>query len=178
MGIKAVIFDLDGVICSTDEIHYKAWRAIADEEGIPFSRKDNERLRGVSRMASLQSGPPTSIPGPGRPSTTSGSMGSKRRSGAPARTRKGFSEGWGSPMSSTSSSTGTTSGRASRILRCSRLPRTAWGSPMGNAWSSRTPSQASKAPAPPDASPSPSRTRGSALSRTTRERTPETSSPF
>ena len=54
MGIKAVIFDLDGVICSTDEIHYKAWRAIADEEGIPFSRKDNERLRGVSRMASLE----------------------------------------------------------------------------------------------------------------------------
>lgn len=54
MGIKAVIFDLDGVICSTDEIHYKAWRAIADKEGIPFSRKDNERLRGVSRMASLE----------------------------------------------------------------------------------------------------------------------------
>ncbi len=51
--IKAVIFDLDGVIVSTDECHYKAWKAIADEEGIYFDRKINDRLRGVSRMASL-----------------------------------------------------------------------------------------------------------------------------
>lgn len=51
--IKAVIFDLDGVIVSTDEFHYLAWKELADKEGIPFSREDNERLRGVSRMESL-----------------------------------------------------------------------------------------------------------------------------
>ena len=51
--IEAVIFDLDGVIVSTDECHYQAWKALADREGIPFSRKHNHRLRGVSRMDSL-----------------------------------------------------------------------------------------------------------------------------
>ncbi len=51
--IKAVIFDLDGVIVSTDEFHYHAWKQLADAEGIPFGREDNERLRGVSRMESL-----------------------------------------------------------------------------------------------------------------------------
>jgi beta-phosphoglucomutase len=51
--IKAIIFDLDGVIVSTDEFHYHAWKQIADAEGIPFDRNDNERLRGVSRMESL-----------------------------------------------------------------------------------------------------------------------------
>ena len=51
--IKAVIFDLDGVICSTDEYHYLAWKALADRLGVYFDRKINERLRGVSRMASL-----------------------------------------------------------------------------------------------------------------------------
>jgi len=51
--IKAVIFDLDGVIVSTDEFHYLAWKQLADAEGIPFGREDNERLRGVSRMESL-----------------------------------------------------------------------------------------------------------------------------
>jgi beta-phosphoglucomutase len=51
--ILAVIFDLDGVIVSTDEYHFQAWKRLADEEDIPFSRKDNERLRGVSRMESL-----------------------------------------------------------------------------------------------------------------------------
>ena len=53
MNIKGIIFDLDGVICSTDEYHYQAWKSIADEEGIYFDRTINERLRGVSRMASL-----------------------------------------------------------------------------------------------------------------------------
>ncbi len=53
MGIEAVIFDLDGVIVTTDHCHYKAWKQIADEENIPFDEKINERLRGVSRMASL-----------------------------------------------------------------------------------------------------------------------------
>lgn len=53
-NIKAVIFDLDGVIVSTDEHHFQAWKQLADEEGIPFDRTDNERLRGVSRMESLE----------------------------------------------------------------------------------------------------------------------------
>jgi beta-phosphoglucomutase len=54
MSIHAVIFDLDGVIVSTDELHYQAWRKLADGLSIPFSREDNERLRGVSRMESLE----------------------------------------------------------------------------------------------------------------------------
>lgn len=54
MPIKAVIFDLDGVICSTDEYHYLAWKALADRLGICFDRSINERLRGVSRMESLE----------------------------------------------------------------------------------------------------------------------------
>jgi beta-phosphoglucomutase len=52
--IKAVIFDLDGVIVSTDEFHYQGWQRLADEEGIYFDRKTNERLRGVSRLESLE----------------------------------------------------------------------------------------------------------------------------
>ncbi|AFH61464.1 beta-phosphoglucomutase [Paenibacillus caseinilyticus] len=53
MSKKAVIFDLDGVIVSTDEYHYRAWKRLCEEEGIPFSREINERLRGVSRVESL-----------------------------------------------------------------------------------------------------------------------------
>jgi beta-phosphoglucomutase len=52
--IKAVIFDLDGVIVTTDEFHYQGWQRLADEEGIYFDRKINERLRGVSRLESLE----------------------------------------------------------------------------------------------------------------------------
>ena len=52
--IKGMIFDLDGVIVSTDDCHYLAWKRMADEEGIYFDRQINERLRGVSRMASLE----------------------------------------------------------------------------------------------------------------------------
>ena len=52
--IKAVIFDLDGVIVSTDDCHYRAWKKMADEEGIYFDREINNHLRGVSRMASLE----------------------------------------------------------------------------------------------------------------------------
>jgi len=52
--ILGVIFDLDGVIVSTDNCHYLAWKKMADEEGIPFDRTINERLRGVSRMESLE----------------------------------------------------------------------------------------------------------------------------
>ena len=54
MNYKAIIFDLDGVICSTDEYHYLAWKALADRLGIPFDRTINNRLRGVSRMESLE----------------------------------------------------------------------------------------------------------------------------
>ena len=54
MEIQAVIFDLDGVIVTTDNCHYLAWKKMADEEGIPFDRTVNERLRGVSRMESLK----------------------------------------------------------------------------------------------------------------------------
>jgi beta-phosphoglucomutase len=51
--IRGVLFDLDGVLVSTDEQHYLAWKKIADAEGIPFDRHINHRLRGVSRMDSL-----------------------------------------------------------------------------------------------------------------------------
>ena len=54
MRFQAIIFDLDGVICFTDEYHYRAWKSMADGMGIPFDREINNRLRGVSRMASLE----------------------------------------------------------------------------------------------------------------------------
>ena len=52
--IRAIIFDLDGVICSTDRYHYLAWKALADRLGIPFDEQKNKLLRGVSRMDSLE----------------------------------------------------------------------------------------------------------------------------
>lgn len=52
--LKAVIFDLDGVLTDTAEFHYRAWQKLADEEGLPFSRAMNEKLRGVSRRESLR----------------------------------------------------------------------------------------------------------------------------
>ncbi|EFU43037.1 beta-phosphoglucomutase [Paenibacillus vortex V453] len=52
-SLKAVIFDLDGVITDTAEYHYQAWKATATELGIPFTREFNENLKGVSRMDSL-----------------------------------------------------------------------------------------------------------------------------
>ena len=54
MKYKAVIFDLDGVICSTDQSHYLAWREIAEEIGISFDTAVNNRLRGIGRMDSLE----------------------------------------------------------------------------------------------------------------------------
>lgn len=54
MSITAIIFDLDGVIVSTDEYHFQAWKRLADEAGIPFTRHENEALRGVSRAESLE----------------------------------------------------------------------------------------------------------------------------
>ena len=54
MSIKAVIFDLDGVIVFTDKFHYQAWKKMADTMGIYFDEEINNRLRGVSRMDSLE----------------------------------------------------------------------------------------------------------------------------
>ncbi len=54
MNYKAVIFDLDGVICFTDKYHYLAWKKMADDMGIYFDETINNRLRGVSRMESLE----------------------------------------------------------------------------------------------------------------------------
>ncbi|MBZ9687695.1 beta-phosphoglucomutase [Clostridium estertheticum] len=52
-NIKAVIFDLDGVLVDTAKYHYLAWKRLAQELNIEFSLQDNERLKGVSRMQSL-----------------------------------------------------------------------------------------------------------------------------
>lgn len=54
MDLKGIVFDLDGVLVHTDEFHYQAWKQMADRLGIPFDREVNNRLRGVSRMASLE----------------------------------------------------------------------------------------------------------------------------
>ncbi len=54
MKYKAIIFDLDGVICHTDHYHYLAWKQLADKIGVYFDEKINNRLRGVSRMDSLE----------------------------------------------------------------------------------------------------------------------------
>jgi len=51
--LRAFIFDLDGVLTDTAEYHYRAWKRVADEAGLPFTRDDNEHLRGVSRRESL-----------------------------------------------------------------------------------------------------------------------------
>lgn len=51
--IKGVIFDLDGVLTDTSEFHYRAWKQLADEEGIPFDREANEKMRGLARRESL-----------------------------------------------------------------------------------------------------------------------------
>ena len=55
MRFKAVIFDLDGVLVSTDEQHYQGWKALCDRLDIPFDRETNNRFRGVSRMACVTS---------------------------------------------------------------------------------------------------------------------------
>lgn len=52
--IEGIIFDLDGVLVSTDKLHYLAWKKIADKEGVYFDEVINNKLRGVSRMASLE----------------------------------------------------------------------------------------------------------------------------
>ena len=52
--IRAVLFDLDGVLTDTAEYHYLAWKQLADELGVPFTREDGDRLRGVSRRPALE----------------------------------------------------------------------------------------------------------------------------
>ncbi|MFN8631299.1 MAG: glycosyl hydrolase family 65 protein, partial [Chloroflexota bacterium] len=52
--LRGVVFDLDGVLTDTAELHYRAWQRLADEEGMAFDRSVNERLRGIGRMDSLQ----------------------------------------------------------------------------------------------------------------------------
>jgi beta-phosphoglucomutase len=54
MTIKACLFDLDGVLVDTARFHYLAWKDLADRLGFAFTESDNERLKGVSRMGSLQ----------------------------------------------------------------------------------------------------------------------------
>ena len=54
MEIKGCLFDLDGVIVDTAKYHFIAWRDLAKKLGFEFTEKDNERLKGVSRMASLE----------------------------------------------------------------------------------------------------------------------------
>ncbi len=54
MDVKACIFDLDGVIVDTARFHYIAWKALAKELGFDFTEEDNEQLKGVSRMTSLE----------------------------------------------------------------------------------------------------------------------------
>lgn len=54
MKYQGIIFDLDGVICNTDQFHYQAWKALADKLGIYFDQEINHRLRGISRMQSLE----------------------------------------------------------------------------------------------------------------------------
>lgn len=53
MAIRAFIFDLDGVLTDTAEYHYRGWKRLADELGIPFTREENEALRGIPRRESL-----------------------------------------------------------------------------------------------------------------------------
>jgi beta-phosphoglucomutase len=53
MQTTACIFDLDGVIVDTAKYHFLAWKKLTDQLGIHFTEEDNERLKGVSRMASL-----------------------------------------------------------------------------------------------------------------------------
>ena len=53
-NIKGAIFDLDGVIVDTAKYHYLAWNRLANELGFEFSQNDNEKLKGVSRMKSLE----------------------------------------------------------------------------------------------------------------------------
>ncbi len=54
LTMKGAIFDLDGVIVDTAKYHYLAWKRLAEELGFEFTEEHNERLKGVSRMRSLE----------------------------------------------------------------------------------------------------------------------------
>ncbi len=54
MDIRAFIFDVDGVLTDSVELHYRSWVRLAEEEHLPFSREANERMRGLTRPASLK----------------------------------------------------------------------------------------------------------------------------
>ena len=54
MNVKACLFDLDGVIVDTAKYHYQAWRRLANTLGFDFSEEQNEQLKGVSRIRSLE----------------------------------------------------------------------------------------------------------------------------
>jgi len=54
MNIRGILFDLDGVLISTDRLHYLAWKEVANQLHIPFDEAENDRLRGISREASLE----------------------------------------------------------------------------------------------------------------------------
>jgi beta-phosphoglucomutase len=53
-AIRGVIFDLDGVLVDTARYHYLAWKRLAGELHIDFTTEDNERLKGISRVRSLE----------------------------------------------------------------------------------------------------------------------------
>lgn len=53
MTVRGFIFDLDGVLTDTAEYHYRGWKRLAEEEALPFTREDNEHLRGIPRRESL-----------------------------------------------------------------------------------------------------------------------------
>jgi beta-phosphoglucomutase len=52
--VQAVIFDMDGVLCDTIELHYLSWKMVAEEYNLSFTREDNEKLRGLTRKRSLE----------------------------------------------------------------------------------------------------------------------------
>ena len=54
MGKRGFIFDLDGVIVDTAKYHYLAWKNLANELGFDFTEEQNEQLKGVSRVKSLE----------------------------------------------------------------------------------------------------------------------------
>ena len=54
MKYRGIIFDLDGVLCSTDQYHYQAWKRVADALPVDFDEQINQKLRGVSRVESLE----------------------------------------------------------------------------------------------------------------------------
>ena len=54
MALKALVFDLDGVITDSAELHYQAWKRLSEELGLYFDREQNEALKGVSRIGSFE----------------------------------------------------------------------------------------------------------------------------